>query len=291
MNSKSNSSLGKKILYACVIGMSSLILLGSIVGIIGVWLVERPLSDAAVTTLSLVEKSTAIVRASNTRVDQALAGLQVKTTEISDASQQLSQNVADKGLVLVLLPEEKEQQLINTASSVRDTYTGIRESIGKGLDLYRSINRMPFVSLPGLSDEQMAKIDASVSKTQSLAEALRSEIADFRTGVASTIEKVDAAATLLNNEITQVRDTLSELDSRLAALEVLMIRLQQVIPSVLLVIAVIISLVFAFIIFTQVELIRLYINRWRLLGQPQGSLPAETLAQPALEGEAGSETE
>jgi hypothetical protein len=291
MNSKSNTSLGKKILYACVIGMSSLILLGSIVGIIGVWLVERPLSDAAVTTLSLVEKSTAIVRASNTRVDQALAGLQVKTTEISDASQQLSQNVADKGLVLVLLPEEKEQQLIDTASSVRDTYTGIRESIGKGLDLYRSINRMPFVSLPGLSDEQMAKIDASVSKTQSLAEALRSEIADFRTGVASTIEKVDAAATLLNNEITQVRDTLSELDSRLAALEVLMIRLQQVIPSVLLVIAVIISLVFAFIIFTQVELIRLYINRWRLLGQPQGSLPAETLAQPALEGEAGSETE
>jgi hypothetical protein len=291
MNSKSNTSLGKKILYACVIGMSSLILLGSIVGIIGVWLVERPLSDAAVTTLSLVEKSTAIVRASNTRVDQALAGLQVKTTEISDASQQLSQNVADKGLVLVLLPEEKEQQLIDTASSVRDTYTGIRESIGKGLDLYRSINRMPLVSLPGLSDEQMAKIDASVSKTQSLAEALRSEIADFRTGVASTIEKVDAAATLLNNEITQVRDTLSELDSRLAALEVLMIRLQQVIPSVLLVIAVIISLVFAFIIFTQVELIRLYINRWRLLGQPQGSLPAETLAQPALEGEAGSETE
>jgi hypothetical protein len=261
------------------------------VGIIGVWLVERPLSDAAVTALSLVEKSTGIVRASNTRVDQGLAALQVKTTEISGASQQLSQNVTDKGLVLVLLPEEKEQQLIETAGSVRDTYTGIRDSITKGLDLYRSINRIPFVSLPGLSDDQMDRVESSMAKTQELAETLRSEIADFRTGVAGTIDKVDAAATLLNNEITQVRDTLSELDSRLAALEALSIRLQQVIPGVLLVIAVIISLVFAFVIFTQVEVIRLYINRWRLLSQPQEMLAAETLAQPAHEGEAGSESE
>ena len=73
----------------------------------------------------------------------------------------------------------------------------------------------------------------------------------------------DAAATLLTNEITQGRDALSELDTRLAALEALSIRLQQVIPTVLLVIAVIISLMFAFVIFTQVEVIRLYIARWR----------------------------
>lgn len=271
--------------------MSGLILLLSITGIIGTWVVERPLSDAAVTLFSVIENSTKVIRTANNRVDQTLVALEAKTSEISDASNQLSQNVADKGLVLVLLPEEKEQQLIETASSARDTYTGIRESIAKGLDLYRSINRMPFISLPGLSDEQMAKIDASVSKTQSLAEALRSEIADFRTGVAGTIEKVDAAAALLNNEITQVRDTLSELDSRLAALEALSIRLQQVIPGVLLVIAVIISLVFAFVIFTQIEMIRLYIDHWRLLGQPQEMLAAETLAQPAHEGEAGLESE
>jgi len=37
--------------------------------------------------------------------------------------------------------------------------------------------------------------------------------------------------------------------------------------------------------------IRLYIDRWRLLGRPQEMLPAETLAQPPQEGEAGLESE
>ena len=283
MEKPSKKHTGKKILYALVIAMCGLILVGSLVSIIGVWVVQRPLSDAAVAGLSVVENSTKVIRSANSRVDQGLAGLQTKTTEISDASQQLSQNVTDKGLVLVLLPEEKEQQVIETASSVQETFTGIRESIAKGLDLYRSINRIPFVSLPGLSEEQMAKIDSSISKTQSLAETLQTEIADFRAGVAGTIDKVDAAATMLTNEITQARETLSELDSRLAALEELSIRLQQVIPTALLVIAVIISFVFAFIIFTQFEVIRLYVAHWRRLGQPQELSPTDTPAQPAQE--------
>jgi hypothetical protein len=283
LNTRTNTHLGKKILYALVIVMSSLLLLVSVAGIIGVWVVEQPVSNAAVTVLSVVESSTGVIRASNARVDQAVAALQVKTTEISDASQQLSQNVTDKGLVLVLLPEQKEQQLIQTSSSVRDTYNGLRDSIRNGLDLYRSINRIPFVSLPGPSDDQMQKIDASMTKTQVQVEAVRSQMADFRSGVTDKIDKVGAAASLLNDELNQARDALSQLDSRLAALQALSVRLQQVIPGVLVAIAVIISLILAFLIFTQVEMIRLYVARWRHLGQPQQTLPTDAIAQPVAD--------
>jgi hypothetical protein len=135
MNTEKNTHLGKKILYTFVIGLSGLILLLCLVGIIGVWVVERPLSDAAVTTLKVVENSIALIRQSGSRVDSTLNVLQSKTAEITDASQQLSQNVTDKGLVMVLLPEAQEQALIETVSSVQDTYNGVRESIAKGLDL------------------------------------------------------------------------------------------------------------------------------------------------------------
>ena len=291
MTTKTNSHLGKKILYGLVIALCSLMLLLSVTGIIGVWLVERPVSDAAVTLLNVVENSTKVIRTATGRVDQTLAALEAKTAEISDSSNQLSQNVTDKGLVLVLLPEEKEQQLVGTASSVRDTFTGIRESITNGLDLYRSINRMPFVSLPGLSDDQMDKLESSVTQTQALAETLRLEMANFRSGVTGTIDKVTGAANLLNKEIIKVQDELAQLDSSLAALEALSIRLQQVIPGILLIIAVIISMLFAYLIFTQVEVIRLYVDRWRRLGQPQVVLPIDTLAQPAQEEEVSSEIE
>ena len=281
MNNKTNTYLGKKILYALVMVMSGLLVLFCVVGVIGVWLVERPLSDAAVTILNVAEDTAGTVRASIARVDQPLAALQAKTTEIEDASQQLSQNVTDKGLVMVLLPEEKAQQLMETASSVLETYHEIRETIKKGLDLYRSIDRLPFISLPGLNADQVEKITTSMDKIDALVESLRSGIVDLRAGVAEAIGKVEATAKLLNDELLQVREALSQLDSKLAVLEDLLDRLQQVIPGVFMTLAVIISLIFIFIIFTQVEVIRLYAARWRLLGQLEDSAPIGMLEQPA----------
>ena len=269
--------------------MSGLILLISVAGIIGVWVVERPLSNAAVTVLRVVENSTGVIRASNARVDQTLVALQAKTTDIADASHQLSQNVTDKGLVLVLLPQEKEQQLTDVAGSLRDTYTGIRVSISNGLDLYRSINRIPFVSLPGLSEDQMQKVENSMAQIQALAETLRSGIADIQSGVTGAIDKVGATANLLTEEILHAHDATAKVDSSMAALEAFSIRLQAVIPGILVTIAVILSLIFAFLVFTQVEVIRLYIDRWRYLSQPQELLSAETPAQPAQEGKVGPE--
>jgi len=291
MSTNTNTHLGKKILYVLVIAMSGLILLVSVAGIIGVWVVERPLSNAAVTVFSMVENTAGVIRTANTRVDQTLVALQAKTTEIADASQKLSQNVTDKGLVLVLLPQEKEQQLTDVAGSLRDTYTGIRVSISNGLDLYRSINRIPFVSLPGLSEDQMQKVENSMAQIQALAETLRSGIADIQSGVTGAIDKVGATANLLTEEILHARDATAKVDSSMAALEAFSIRLQAVIPGILVTIAVILSLIFAFLVFTQVEVIRLYIDRWRYLSQPQELLSAETPAQPAQEGKVGPEGE
>jgi hypothetical protein len=291
MNTKTNSHFGKKILYSLVIGMSGLILLLGVAGIIGVWVVERPMSDAAVTLLSVVEKSTVAIRTSISKADQTLAELEAKTAEISDASNKIRQNVDDKGLVLTLLPEEKEKQFVETVNSARDTYTGIRASIAEGLDLYRSINRIPFVSLPGLSDDQMDKVENSMTQIQVLVETLRSGMADLRSGVAGTIDKVVGAANLLGDEINRIQDELAQIDSKLAALETFSIQMQQVIPGIFMAAAIVLTLVEVFLIFTQVEVIRLYLARWRNLGQPQVVSAAEPLPQTDEEETAGPEGE
>ena len=279
MSKQKNTHLGRKILYSVLIGMSSLILLFSALGILGVWLVQGTLSDATVSLLRVVEGSARIGRMSADRVDQALAALQEQVSDVMDASGQLSQNVTDKGLVLVLLPEKKEQQLVETAGSVRDTYQGIRESIAQGLDLYRSINRLPFVSLPGPDESQMNKIETSITTIRASVQKLRSEIMDFRSGVTKRIDKVTAAADLLNNEIAQIRDELARLDARLAALEAFSLRLQKLIPGIFMTVAVVFTLMLGFLIFTQVEFIRLYVNRWRHLADQQSAPVVDAPAQ------------
>jgi hypothetical protein len=290
MENKKNSHIGKKILYGFVIAMSGLILLLSSIGIIGAWAVEQPISNSVVAVLKVVENSASIVQVASGKVDQSLAALQAKVTDITDASNKISQNVTDKGLVLVLLPESKEQQVVDTANAVRDTFNGYRETITRGLDLYRSVNRIPFVSLPGPSEEQMAKIESSLTKIQTLADTLRTEVANFRTGVSGKIDKVAAAADLLSKEIQGFRDSLAQFDSFLTALGAILVRLQQVIPEILFAVAAIVTLLYAFVIFTQVEVIRLYVARWRLLGKPQNELSTKSPAQTAQEGEGVSES-
>jgi hypothetical protein len=136
MNTEKNTNLVKKVVFSLVIGLSALIILLSVIGVIGVWIVERPVSETAVAVLEVIENTTGVLRQSGGRADQSLATLEARTMDIADASQQISQNVTDKGLVMTLLPAEKEQELAQTAASVRDTYNGIRESIAQVLDLY-----------------------------------------------------------------------------------------------------------------------------------------------------------
>lgn len=291
MNSETKSHLGKKILYALVIFLSCLIMLVSLAGIIGVWVIERPIAEAAVSVFKLVENTSVAVRQPIDRVDQTLTVLEAETTEIADASQQLSQNITDEGLVLVLLPEEKEQQLIETADSLRETFDAIRSSIATGLEFYRSISSIPFVNLPGLSEDQMDEIESSLGQTQELVTTLRSQIADFRAGVSDAIDKVETTANQLTEEIQGARQALAQVDSNLAELEALSIRLQEVIPGILVTVAVILTLLFVFVIFTQVEVILLYIARWRQLEQAREITAGKSPAPVAEEVEPGSEVD
>ena len=91
------------------------------------------------------------------------------------------------------------------------------------------------------------------------------------------------AVNQVNDEITKTRDGLSQLDAKLAALEAFSIRLQKVIPGALMALALILTLIFAYVIFTQVEVIRLYMVRWQLLDQPKEVVPDKALAQPTQE--------
>lgn len=291
MNSETKSHLGKKFLYALVIFLSCLIMLVSLAGIIGVWVIERPIAEAAVSVFKLVENTSVAVRQPIDRVDQTLTVLEAETTEIADASQQLSQNITDEGLVLVLLPEEKEQQLIETADSLRETFDAIRSSIATGLEFYHSISSIPFVNLPGLSEDQMDEIESSLGQTQELVTTLRSQIADFRAGVSDAIDKVETTANQLTEEIQGARQALAQVDSNLAELEALSIRLQEVIPGILVTVAVILTLLFVFVIFTQVEVILLYIARWRQLEQAREITAGKSPAPVAEEVEPGSEVD
>ncbi len=265
MSTESKSHLGKKILYAIIIGLCVLVIILSTTGIIGVWAIQRPLNNTVDSLVQVVVTASNTVTQSTAKVDQVAAKFQEVTTQVEDASAQIAQNVTDKGLVLTLLPEEQEQNLVATATEVSDTFQSIKGSITAALELYQSINSIPFVNLPAPSEDQVNKIETSVEQTQALAETMRTSIADFRSGVTEKIDVVTTTASSLNSEIQSIRDRLSQLNSKMIALSEFATRVQQSISGILITIAMVLTLLMAFVIFTQIEVIRLYIARWRLL--------------------------
>jgi hypothetical protein len=202
--------------------------------------------------------------------------------------------VEDKGLLLLLLPQEKEDRLVASINSVQETLSTIQGFLASSMEMYRAINKLPFVSLPGPSIEQVEKLEAALSGIQADIATLQQNIQEFRAGAADVISRVTQAADKITAGLDELSGRMNNLDENLAALQDFALRMQTTLPRLFTLAALVISLFLAWVIYTQVELIRLYTGRWKALGElevapavaaevAQEAAPAESTSPPAEE--------
>lgn len=257
---------GHRIWYGIAMFLSGLVLLLSVAGIAGIWITERAMANSVVQILDAVGNFTGSLRQAVQGIDTKLESMQESSLSISTAAATLSQNVTDKGLILVLLPEEREQNLAVLSSSLQETVGTVRDTLSTSLAIYDSINRLPFISLPAPSQEQVDKIQSSVGDIQSAVDSLQSDITAFRSGVTGQISKVGTGADLLTSRLSQSRDNLASLDARLAIVQESLDQWQKTALRALALMSFLVTLLLAWVIYSQVEVLRLYIQRWKVSG-------------------------
>ena len=255
-----------RVWYGIAMFLSGLVLLLSVVGIVGVWITERALANTVVQVLDAVGNVTGSLRQATDELDQKLERMQAASSFISTASVKLSQNVTDQGLILLLLPEEEEGNLVSLSSSVKEAVSPLRDMLSTGLVIYRSIDQLPFVNLLAPGQDQVDKIESSVGEIQSAVDNLQTEIIAFRSGISDRISKVETGADLVTSRLGQFRDRLSNLDTRLAIVQENLVQLQTTVVRVLLLVSILITLMLAWVIYSQVEVLRLYGQRWKASG-------------------------
>ena len=243
--------------------VASLVLLLCLAGIIGTWVGGSKVSTAAVELMVGVEKIAGAGRTSIGGIMTDVGDIRAQVATVGDATTKLSQNVGDKGLIMTLLPEEKEQKLQATAARIKDTFDGIREMLASAFGLYKSINRMPFVSLPMPDQERLASIKEGVDGLQQDVQELRTQIVAIRAGAADAIGKVTGAVTRVNDRLGQIESELTRFDGQLANVQAASVRLQSLIPTIFLVSALAMTLFLAWIIYCQIVIIRLARSRIR----------------------------
>jgi len=274
--------LGRKIWYGLGIAFCVLVIFISVVGVPGIWVVGNRLSAVTGQTLVVVENTAGGLSTIVVQIDQEVAGLEETATAISEATNQLSQDVTDKGLILTLLPEEREQKLVAQAEELQQNLNSVGEALKGGLELYQSIDSLPFVSLPKPEPQTVASLEQTIVDIQSTIEEIIQVTQDFRAGVSGEIGKVTGLLEYITATLTETRQNLAQLHSNLEALQSLAAALRSKLPFVFTLSSILVNLFLVWLIYTQVEIIRLYVQRWQGLG---GTTVTNLLAEDSTDSD------
>ncbi|MEJ2599150.1 MAG: hypothetical protein P8Z00_12500 [Anaerolineales bacterium] len=284
----------KRIQPFLVIAVSVLVLLICAAGIAGFWVVESATSSTAVQMLQAVDNVAQGMRVGVGGVDNGLVSLEESVSSVEAASDQLSQNVSDKGLLLTLLPTTKEQELTATVQSVRDDFAAIRDFLSATNEMVQAVNNLPFVSIPDNALASIETIQESMIRMTALVENLKASINESRSQAAVNISKITQSAANLNNLLIGMRSDLSQVDAELNTIQVQSRRLQELLPIILISSAIALTLMAIWIAYSQIVMINRAVAHLRGLGSSQAAIEpgeVEILTTQEAQSMANEETE
>ena len=264
------------------IGVSVLVLLICVGAIAGVWIVGGKIASAAVTVLGAVDKSAQAMRNGVDRVDTGLARLGDSIGTVEEASGQLAQNVGDKGLLLILLAPTREEELTSALQSVQRNFIAIQDLLEATSGMLQALDSIPFVDTPGKGLATIQALQGGMDEISTQVEALKTDIGDFRSGVAANISRITAAATRLNNQLDGMRSELALADSDLNAIQVQSRRLQKLSPILMVLNSILVTLMALWVGYSQVVMIDRSMKHYRETRNHAANVGADETEEASL---------
>lgn len=225
------------------------------------WALGSTTSSTVVQLLNATDKTVQIMRDGILKVDTKVEKLEESVGSVEDASAQLSQNVNDEGLVLVLLPTTKEQELTSAAQSVRDDFAAIRDYLDAAQETVQAINRLPFIALPDLAPA--GQLQTQVTTMNAQVEELKTGIGEARSQTAANISKITEATANLNNQLAGLRSDLAATDEEFDMIQTHVRQLRNLVSITLLLIGMVVTLMAIWIVYSQFVMINRSLRRIR----------------------------
>lgn len=247
---------GWRVFSTVSIILSVLVLLLAAAGIIVTWVVYNPVIDGATGVLTGIEQLAQASQEGVNRLETRVTAVREQIGEIETAIDQLAQNVADRGLVLTLLPPEKEQELEAAARQLDEAVTSVQNVVQAAIALREAVATVPLVDLPEPDPEQVTTIEAGVGAIQEGVNDLEADIRRFREDTSGEISQLSATAAAVNDRLGVTQQNLAQLDTRLAALEAGANQLKQRISTLVTIVAVVNTALFGWTIYAMVVVIR-----------------------------------
>ena len=257
----------QRVLVITAIVISALVAVLAFATVVGAWIVSPTIANFVIGLSVTAEKTSQGIQRSVQRADTGINNLRDEIDSVHQAVAAVSQNVADEGLVRQLLPEAKEARLDAAIGNIVEVTTTIRDSIGAALDLYQTVNRIPFVNLPEPDPAKVEKITTGVAEIKQDIQDVRDGIAQVRAKQAAAISRINTVTERVDTRLENVQTELNQFNDTLARIENTAKQIRSGISWWLTLGALAITLVFGWVIFTQVMFIRMMWARYQALSE------------------------
>lgn len=210
----------KRILASFVMIASVLGLILCLAGVIGVWLVNGPLTDSLTGLLDSAETVLVFSQTQLDEMDSNLAEIQGILVGVEQAANQAGEQLEESNLTYRLLSNLIGVELAPKIESTAGVIKTIRGTIISINDTLTTANSIPFVSVPTLPMEQLSAIDRQMQAMVAQVNSLTDTVDTLETGaIDRTITLINTQTDQLNALVIQVRTPIGNFNAGLADAE------------------------------------------------------------------------
>jgi chromosome segregation ATPase len=246
-------SILKRILLYVGMVTSSIILLLCLVGIIGVWAINKPATETILRVLAPIDAALERVEGISNRSATTLTEVSVALDTAEARVQQMGNQISEANLVLetisMLVGQDVRPKIDSAADSIRavyDTLAAIEEAID-------SFNAIPFVGLAVPGSEEVAQLrtgmeDAAVEVNTLIESSQQKKVAT----VAEVVDRVTGSLERIRTRVEGIEARVGELDARVGRVREEIAGMQNQVPLWIDISSAVATLLLAWLIFSQV---------------------------------------
>ena len=264
----------EKIARFGAIALAVLFICVSVVGIFGAWFVSGKASDIALKGFGVIEIGVGAVDAGVGRVDDLIATSRTEVRQAAETIKTVGAQAVSNSPVLNALNERLEKSLAPRIAQMRDNLAPVRSAVAKIDNAVSFLSSFPMLAerAPRLAtlDESFDRLEALSADATQLRNTLR-ELANARTtGIApETVATLNGLAERIDNRLGQVHAKVQSVRADVDALKVRIEKKKSRLLFAFNLVALLSTLMLAWIIYTQIVVFQ---HHWVRVRRPnQGS--------------------
>jgi hypothetical protein len=242
----------------------------SLFGIFGAWFVDRRATDVALKVFGLIETGVGVVDAGVGRVDDLIATSRTEVRQAAETITAVSAQTRANSPVLNALNERLETSLAPRITQMQQVLAPVRDAVGTVGNTLSLLNSVPMMAdrAPRLAalDDAFNRLEGLSADATQLRGTLRALVVEQKSDIApETVAALKGLTQRIDNRLGEVQANVQAVRADVAALQVRLDKRKFRLLFVFNLVALLSTLMLAWIVYTQVIVIQ---HHWARVRRP-----------------------